>query len=95
MKHFGENFNREGLFSTTSQRMTAIARIGSGILRCALNDTRGDDTKKLRANLWRRFSVAVFLLASRLLRFFYDDDYDLCAESAACFAHWVGAVSAF
>jgi hypothetical protein len=28
-----------------------------------------------------------------LLRFFYDD-YELCAESAAGFAHRVGAVSA-
>ena len=40
------------------------------------------------------FLITFFLLASMLLRFHYDDDYDFCAESAACFTHRVGAVSA-
>jgi hypothetical protein len=42
VKHFCENLNSRAPFSASSQRMTAIARAGAGILCGALNDTKSE-----------------------------------------------------
>ena len=52
--------------------------------------------KILRPSLPCRFSFGLFLLASVSVAITrYDNDCDLGAEFSACFALWMGAVSAF